>query len=285
MPGTAVHADLAAATGELRVILDQAAAGIVAAALARSGPALPTGRPAPAARPAASPGGALFPQPGEHGEDSAAIQAALRRIAELTSVLPAWPPRWERPLSRLQPGDVLLHPAQAFQPVIVLAPPRIDGDHADIEVRTSLGRSSIRHFTGPAGSRQLVRVVPGGRPLTGPIPGPGRPGETATPAAQNLAGPAAAASGTVPVPGPALTPGPGGPPGDPAPARPPELPGTEPPSDGQLAREAAQVHAWNAGAYARAGLRYPPVPGPVTEDPLSDRTSEPAAGTGGHRHR
>ena len=72
-----------------------------------------------------------------HADDEA---AALERINHLAAALPAWPPRWRKPVSQVQAGDIIGHPGYKLQPFRVSAPPQHHDDRVEI----------TGHLTGPA---------------------------------------------------------------------------------------------------------------------------------------
>ena len=101
-----------------------------------------------------------------HADDEA---AALERINHLAAALPTWPPRWRKPVSQVQAGDIIGHPGYKLQPFRVSAPPQHHDDRVEI----------TGHLTGPGRRRTRRRdhldsgQEPPGRPSGPPGAGPG----------------------------------------------------------------------------------------------------------------
>jgi hypothetical protein len=172
MPATPAHEALQQAARELDGIQQRALGAIISDALARRG----TGPlPDRLAGPATLPGDRdeVLPLPGD-GDRAAADAADLNRVGELAGVLPAWPPRWSKPVSQVQPGDILRGPPHAPALFIVTDLPRRTGTATEF-TGTAGGPD------GPATTRLIshghdpdpqVEVIPASGPLTGPIPAP-----------------------------------------------------------------------------------------------------------------
>ena len=200
LPGTPAHQALQQAARELDGIARQAIGTVISAALDRHGPG-PLPRRAPGR--AATDGG-LLPLPAA-GDATGAETAALYRVAQLASVLPGWPPRWEKPLSQVHPGDVLRRAWQGPALFIVTEPPRRAGDITELTGSAPGGQPATWLISHDRRPDPLVEMIPGTGPLTGPVPAP-----AAAPAA-SAAGPDPEAAG-LPPSGPAapaaLPPGP-----------------------------------------------------------------------------
>ena len=172
VPGTPVHQALQQAVTELHGLWQQVIDAIVSDALAQHGPGpLPRRLPPRRANPAGSDG--QLPLAGDQG-GSQFEEAALDRVAQLASVIPPWPPRWSKPTSAIEPGDVLVHPGTGSGPFLVTAAPRRTGDTTEIDGRSNYGG----HGEGPTTLRIShekhpdpdVEIIPAAGPLTGPIP-------------------------------------------------------------------------------------------------------------------
>ena len=185
LPGTPERRQLQDAAAELERLQAQAAAAIITGALDRHGPG-----PLP---PAAGAAGPLLPgTPGPAEADD----AALTRVTQLSDALPAWPPRFRKPLSALVPGDILRHHEHLDAPFTLTAGPDRTGEATTLR-GTVHGAGSettlvLRHHG--AGDPQIDLIMPAGGPLARPVsppagtaPGPAaadRPASTATPAAR-----------------------------------------------------------------------------------------------------
>ena len=153
----------------------------------RPPPARPTASPVTrlaASRPQPSPctaPGRCHPGPGRCaapvagddllGDADHGTRAALDRIAQLESVLPAWPPRWAKPLSQVQPGDTVM---LSDGPVTVTSPPSASGQGNGITVINGI----LPGLPQPAAGRTtttgtLTRTSASTRPAGPYRPGPG----------------------------------------------------------------------------------------------------------------
>src|SRR5262249_20743727 len=141
---------------------------IVSDALAQHGPG-----PLPRRLPPRPASDAQLPLGGNQG-GSQAEEAALGRTAQLASVIPSWPPRWSKPTSEIEPGDVLVHPGTGSGPFLVTAAPRRTGDTTEIDGRANYGGHSERPTTLRISREKhpdpAVEIIPADGPLTGPIP-------------------------------------------------------------------------------------------------------------------
>jgi len=167
--GTSEQQTVAGAEQELSALCSSAVAAVVDAALAAHGPG-PLRR-LTVAGPAASDDDALFAGAEQLGGEDTGL--ALQRIAQLASVLPPWPARWRKPLSQVQPGDVLKHDGNLGDPFTVTEEIRRKGDVTEIDGTLQKRRPGITttwvyaHKDTPD---PQVDFYPPGGPLTGPVP-------------------------------------------------------------------------------------------------------------------
>lgn len=173
--------ELRAAAGEAGPVAHHAARALIDAARAERGDGpLPRQVTAVKARPGA--GAPLFD---DMGEGSSAEPASLARMAELCSVLPAWPPRWDKPLPEVTPGDILRgdHLGHPGSLLVVTAPPRpaASGRTRPGEERTEIDGLVNGQQDRPDtwahvhGGTPVVSIIPRGGPLTGRVPAAGAP--------------------------------------------------------------------------------------------------------------
>ena len=108
--------------------------------------------------------------------------AALQRITDLASALPAQPPRPRTPVSQVTAGDIIGHPGYKLQPFRVSAPPRHHGTQVEIT-------GSLTEPSGDEPAGEITVTLSADRhpdPVVSVIPVPARSLRTLLPAAGTL---------------------------------------------------------------------------------------------------
>ena len=171
VPGTPDCEALRQASRELDGILRRVIDAVTSTALSRRGDGpLPHRTAGPAAQPGDADNTLPLPGPGDHAD---ADTADLARVAEFASVLPDRPPHRTKPVSQVEPGDILRRAGQVPTLLVVTSRMRagavteISGTTGDPDGQAATWR--ISHD--PVPDPQVEVISPDG-PLTGPIPAP-----------------------------------------------------------------------------------------------------------------